>query len=160
MTHAMQRTSIRPAAQAVVPNVFQRLRQEMDELFDNVTGNLEPLSVFHHGPSLKADVVETDDALTVKAEMPGMDAKDVEITFDGELLTIKGEKQEEHEEKKKDYHFRERSWGSFERTIAVPFVADPEKVSASFSKGVLTLIVPKPPGAKKSVKKIAVKAKE
>jgi HSP20 family protein len=71
-------------------------------------------------------------------------------------LTIKGEKKQEKEEKKKDYHFVERSYGSFARSIGLPFEADPNKVQAKFDKGVLTVTVPKPPEVKAKEKKIPI----
>ena len=73
-------------------------------------------------------------------------------------LTIKGEKQEEKEEKKKDYYLHERHFGSFERTFRVPEGVDADKIAATFKKGVLTLTLPKKPEAQKPAKKIDVKA--
>ena len=77
---------------------------------------------------------------------------------DNNILTLKGEKKSETEEKKADYHFRERSYGSFARSIAVPFDVDPDKVEAGFAKGVLTVTLPRPPEAKRATRKIKVKA--
>ena len=158
MTQTVQKSSNGPGAVASVPGVFQRLRREMDELFDNFAGGFDLRPEWSGEVMLKTDISENDDALSITAEMPGVDEKDVEFTFDGDLLTIRGEKKQERDEKKDRFHVKERSWGSFQRVIAVPFAADPDKVQASFSNGVLKLVVPKPPGAKKSVKKIAVKA--
>ena len=90
--------------------------------------------------------------------MPGIDEKNVEVKLANGLLTIKGEKQDEKEEKKKDYYMRERSFGSFERTFQVPDGVDSDKIDASFKKGVLTVTLPKSVEAQKSEKKIAVKA--
>jgi HSP20 family protein len=137
---------------------FDRLRGEIDELFDN-WGNA---FVFAPGrapiPALRTDIVETDEALKITAELPGVDEKDIEVTLDGDVLTIRGEKKAEREETKAQYRLKERSWGSFERSVAVPFQADPDSVKASFAKGVLSLVVPKPAEAKKSARKIEVKA--
>ena len=102
------------------------------------------------------DVAETDDGLTVTAELPGMDEEDIEVDLTSNVLTLKGEKKAEKEEKKADYHFRERSYGSFSRSVAIPFDVDPDAVNASFSKGVLTIALPRPPEAKRKTKKIAV----
>ena len=87
-----------------------------------------------------------------------MGEKNVEVKFANGVLTIKGEKQEEREEKKKGYHMRERSLGSFERTFQVPEGIDADKVKANFKKGRLVVTLPKTPAARKAEKKIAVKA--
>jgi HSP20 family protein len=102
---------------------------------------------------------ETDKAYEITSELPGgMGEKNVEVNFANEVLTIKGEKQEEREEKKKGYHMRERSLGSFERTFQVPEGIDADKVKANFTKGRLVVTLPKTPAARKAEKKIAVKA--
>ena len=87
-----------------------------------------------------------------------MDEKNIDVKVADGTLTIKGEKQEEKEEKKKDYYLRERSFGSFERSFAIPEGVDADKIEASFKKGVLTLTLPKKPEAQKPAKKIDVKA--
>lgn len=141
-------------------DIFRRLRGDVERLFDDFSHGLG----WHLDPSIfgtlspHLDVTESDDGMTVTAELPGMDEKDVEVTLTGDLLSIKGEKKEEHEEKKKDYYLKERSWGSFERTVRMPFQAESDAVKASFSKGVLKVEVPKPADLKKACKKIAVKA--
>jgi HSP20 family protein len=102
---------------------------------------------------------ETDKAYEITSELPGgMGEKNVEVNFANGVLTIKGEKQEEREEKKKGYHMRERSLGSFERTFQVPEGIDADKVKANFKKGRLVVTLPKTPAARKAEKKIAVKA--
>ncbi len=104
-----------------------------------------------------ADVSETDKAYEITAELPGMDEKNIEVKLANGVLTIKGEKQEEKEEKQKDYHMRERSFGSFQRTFQVPDGVDSDKIEASFKNGVLSVTLPKSPEAQKAEKKIAVK---
>ena len=104
------------------------------------------------------DVSETDKAYEITAELPGMDEKNVEVKLANGSLTIKGEKQDEKEEKKKDYHMRERSYGSFERSFQVPDGVDADKIEANFKKGVLTVILPKSAEAQKAEKKITVKS--
>ena len=104
------------------------------------------------------DVAETEKAYEITAELPGMDEKNVEVKFADGVLTVKGEKQEEKEEKKKDYYLSERSYGSFQRAFQVPDGVDADKIEASFKNGVLTVTMPKSAEAQKSAKKITVKA--
>jgi HSP20 family protein len=104
------------------------------------------------------DVVEKSDAYEITAELPGMDEKNIEVKLVNGGLTVKGEKEEKKEEKKKDYHLRERYYGSFERSFAIPDGVDTDKIEANFNKGVLTLRLPKKPEAVKPEKTIAVKA--
>jgi HSP20 family protein len=103
------------------------------------------------------DIVEKDNAYEVAAELPGMDEKKIEAKLDNGGLTIKGEKQEEKEEKRKGYHLQERRFGSFERYVAIPEGVDSDKIEANFKKGVLTVKLPKKPEAQKPAKKIDVK---
>ena len=104
------------------------------------------------------DITESDKAYEVTAELPGMDEKNIAVKVVNGNLTIEGEKQEEKEEKKKDYYLHERLFGSFERSFQVPEGVDADKIEASFKKGVLTVVLPKKPEAQKPAKKIDVKA--
>jgi HSP20 family protein len=104
------------------------------------------------------DVTETEKGYKVVAELPGMDEKNIEVKIANGMLTIKGEKQEDKEEEKQDYYVRERSFGSFERTLPVPDGVDLDKVDASFKNGVLTVALPKTAEAQKAEKKITIKA--
>ena len=120
-----------------------RLRREMDRLWDDYFGSgrrgLQPLAEF--APAV--DVKETDTEIVVKAEVPGMDAKDINISVTGEVLTIKGEKKDEKEEKEENYHLIERSHGSFSRSLVLPAAVDMDKIEAKYDKGVLTVSCPK-----------------
>ena len=89
------------------------------------------------------DIAETGDLLTITAELPGVAAKDVDISLEKGVLTIRGEKRFEHEEKKDDYRRIERSYGSFSRSFALPHEVDADKAKAEFKDGVLTLTLPK-----------------
>jgi len=104
-----------------------------------------PLSV--RIPSL--DVYEEKDSVVVKAELPGLKKEDVEVNLAGENLTIKGEKKEDKEVKEDDYYRRERSYGSFLRTIALPCEVKSDEIKASFKDGVLEVRMPKTEEAKK-----------
>jgi HSP20 family protein len=90
--------------------------------------------------------------------VPGIDQNNVEVNLDNGVLTIKGEKKQETEEKKKNYHMSERRYGSFERSFQIPDDVDQDKIEASFNKGVLTVTLPKNAEAQKFAKTIAVKA--
>jgi HSP20 family protein len=89
------------------------------------------------------DLSEDENEITVKAELPGLEAKDVELTLDQGVLTIRGEKKFEGEEKKENYHRIERSYGSFVRSVPLPRAVKSDKVKAKFDKGVLTVTMPK-----------------
>jgi len=104
------------------------------------------------------DIVEHDEAYEVTADLPRLDEKDIEVKVVDGNLTIKGEMQEEKEEKKEDYHLRERYFGAFERSFRIPEGVDTDKIEASFNKGVLTVTLPKKPEAQKPAKKIDVKS--
>lgn len=104
------------------------------------------------------DVAEDEKGFEITAELPGMDEKNVEVKLANGGLTIKGEKTEEKEETQKDYYIKERHFGSFERNFRVPDGVDKDKIEATFSKGVLKVILPKTAEAQKAEKKITVKA--
>ena len=150
---------------------FETLRNEIDRLFDEFgRGSRRPFgqSLFAAEPLFRresalakipaVDVVEGDKAYELTAELPGMDEKNIEVKVVDGSLTIKGEKQEEKEEKKKDYYLQERNFGSFERSFGLPEGVDADKIEANFKKGVLTVTLPKKPEAQKAAKKIEVKA--
>jgi HSP20 family protein len=104
------------------------------------------------------DVVEVEKAYEVTVDLPGMDEKNIEVKVADGVLMIKGEKQQEKEEKKKDYYLQERSFGSYQRSFELPEGVDTDRIEASFKKGVLTVTLPKKPEAQKSRKKIEVRA--
>ncbi|MEJ2673451.1 MAG: Hsp20/alpha crystallin family protein [Deltaproteobacteria bacterium] len=133
-----------------------RLRREMDRLWDDYFGSgrrgLQPLTA-EFAPAV--DIKETDTEIVVKAEVPGIDANDINISVTGEVLTIKGEKKSEREEKEENYHLVERSYGSFSRSLALPAAVDLDKIEAKYAKGVLTVTCPK----KEEVKPKAIEIK-
>ena len=94
------------------------------------------------------DVSETDEEILVKADLPGIDEKDLSVSLSGTNLLIKGDKKEKKEEKGKQFHRIERSFGSFQRTVALPVAVDSSRIKAEYSKGVLEVHLPKKPEVK------------
>jgi HSP20 family protein len=142
------------------------LRKEMDELFESWTKDFGFPQVARPGTGLwpRMNVCETDKEMQITAELPGVDQKDIDITLINGDLVIKGEKKAEFDEKKdergRSYHRIERSFGSFQRRLTLPYNVDADKVQATFSDGVLTLTVPKPPEVQKAAKKIEIKGEK
>lgn len=139
------------------------LQREMNRLFDEFLNgfDLAPLGeapgrISTFSPSV--DVQETDKDVKVSAELPGIDEKDIEVSLDDNVLTLKGEKKEEHEEKDKTSYRVERSYGSFHRSILLPPEIDAENVKAKFKKGVLTVTLPKLKTEPEKRKKIDISA--
>lgn len=130
------------------------LRREMDNLWNRFFGETTLPSVFAKEWAPTVDVSETKEHVVVKAEMPGLEAKDIDVSLSGDLLTIKGEKKKEEEKKDEHYHYRERYAGSFQRSLRLPVAVKGEKVEATFKNGVLTITLPKAEEAKKKAIKI------
>ena len=119
------------------------LRREMDRLWDSFFGERPLTRVWEREWAPSLDVSETKDNFVVKAEVPGIDAKDIDISLTGDVLTIKGEKKQEKEEKEEDYHLVERSYGSFSRSIRLPAEVESAKIKASYKNGILRVTLPK-----------------
>jgi HSP20 family protein len=139
---------------------FTTLQREIDRLFDDFTRGFPRWNSGALVPGTGAlvpstDVTETDKEIEITAELPGLEEKDVEINVADNILTIKGEKKAEKEQKDKNYRLVERSYGSFSRTLELPPGIDPDSIKASISNGVLKVTVPKPAPAQS--KKIEVK---
>jgi HSP20 family protein len=127
---------------------FGLLRQEIDRLFENFTRGFtfEPLRLIERRTRLfspTVDVSESEKNITVKVELPGMDEKDIKVSFTDGHLMIRGEKTEEKEEKKKGYYRTERSFGEFSRVIPLPTGVNTNKVSTVFKKGLLNITIPR-----------------
>jgi HSP20 family protein len=135
-------------------NPFMSLQREVDQLLDDFTRGWPTVGANQLVPS--TDVTENDKEIQITAELPGLEEKDVQINVADDVLTIKGEKKAEKEEKDKNYRLVERSYGAFSRSIELPAGIDSNSIKASIAKGVLTVVVPKPAPAQ--VKKIEVKA--
>jgi HSP20 family protein len=145
-----------------VAHPLRSLHDEIDRLFDDFGFGRSLLPRFAEPfageLSPNVDLAETEKEVIVTAELPGIDEKDVDVTFADGVLTIRGEKKAEKEDKGKSFHRVERSYGAFSRAIGMPSEVDDAKVEAKFTKGVLTVTLPKKPAAQASAKKIAVKA--
>jgi HSP20 family protein len=135
---------------------FDRMRREMDRFWDSFFER-RPTKGEETGEFLPAiDLAEKDNELVVKCEVPGMDPKDIDISLSDGVLTIRGEKKQEREEKESDYHLVERSYGSFTRSIQLPREVQGEKINASYKNGILKITLPKSEEAKKKEIKIKV----
>ncbi|MGF1639380.1 MAG: Hsp20/alpha crystallin family protein [Rhodospirillales bacterium] len=138
---------------------FQR---DFDRMFDDLWQSFELPVLGRVGRERgfvtpRLDMHETDTDIVVTAELPGMEEKDVEVVLTDNVLTIKGEKRAEHEEKEEGYAYRERSFGAFERRIPLDTEIVGDKVEAAFRNGVLTVTLPKAPEARKHFKRIPVR---
>lgn len=157
-----------PAQPSAAWRPFEDLRHEVDRLFEEFGRgnllrqfrplNLEPIFRQPAWNTPAVDIVEKDKAFEITAELPGLDAKNVEVTLRNGNIVIKGEKQEQKEEKSADYYLQERRYGSFERSFAMPEGVDAAKIDASFKNGILSVTMPKTAEAQKPEKKIEIKA--
>ncbi len=134
---------------------LEGLRREMDKLWEGFFGEraLEP---FEERWSPALDLTETKNNLVVKAELPGIDHKDISIDLSGDILTVKGERKQEKEEKEENYHLVERRYGAFARSVRLPVKIQEDKIKASYKDGVLKIVLPKSEEAKKKEIKIKV----
>jgi len=132
-------------------------RGETDRLRNRLFGERPLARAFAEEWLPSVDISETKDDFIVKAELPGLEAKDVNVSISGDLLIIKGEKKKEEEEKDEHHHYVERYSGSFQRVFQLPTAVKGDKVEATFEKGVLKVTLPKVEEAKK--KKIEIKVK-
>ena len=140
------------------------LHREIDKVFTDFSRNfgLPHLSPTNgeagafYSPSM--DVVENDQALEITTELPGVSEKDVEVTIVDHMLTIRGEKKAEKKEEKDDYRMVERSYGSFKRSLRLPFEVPADKIEAQFKDGILKVVLPKPPEVEAKTQKVAIKS--
>jgi HSP20 family protein len=118
------------------------LQSEMNRLFDTFFGGRPANGVRRWVPPM--DLVETEDHLVLKADLPGLDSDDVNIEVKDGVLTVSGERKTEHEERADGFYRVERAFGGFSRSMSLPQQVDAEQISASFDKGVLEVRIPKP----------------
>jgi HSP20 family protein len=136
---------------------MDRLRNEMERLYDRFF-DLRPFRRFtEEGEWMPTvDVSETAKEIIVNAEIPGVEAEDIDVNLVGDVLTIKGERKREYEEKEENFHKIERSYGSFYRSLRLPSEVDGDRIKASYKKGVLRISLPKT--KKATAKKIEISA--
>ena len=152
-----------PANREDIYDPFAMFRRAVDHMFDDflgAAGGMREVGSGWQGVSPTIDVTDTEKELVVTAELPGLDEKDFEVTLAGDILTIKGEKKIEHENRSGGVYQLERRFGSFSRSLRLPFETTDEQIEARYDKGVLTIHLPKPPEAQRQVRRIEVNAAE
>jgi HSP20 family protein len=140
-------------------NMLNDFQNQVGHIFNDIFEDSEFLpsfgkKTFSFNP--KFDVVETKTSYEVKAELPGLTEKDIEVTIDNNMLTVKGEKKEEKKEEKNNYYVSERSFGKFERTFELSKDVNAENIRANFKHGELSISIDKKEEEKSTVKKITV----
>ena len=129
-----------------------KLSKDPLKMFDDIwTGSQQPST-----PAFKVDISEDEGAFHIEAEMPGINKEDISLGVEEAVLTIKGERKQETEEQRKDYHRIERTYGSFSRSFNLGEFIDQEQIEASFDNGVLHVTLPKTQQVRKN-KEIAIK---
>jgi HSP20 family protein len=121
---------------------LDRFRRDFDDLFDRFLGGRLSRQVPSSGPALESYV--DSGKLVIRADLPGIDPKDVDITATGDQLIIRAKREQQHEEKSRDFIHREVAYGSFERAVKLPGGINPDEIKASYNNGVLELTVPLP----------------
>jgi HSP20 family protein len=142
-------------SQELTPDAFRAMRREMANAFRAFDQNSSSPDIGAGAPAIS--VAETNDALEVTAELPGVDEKDIKVSLDDNQLIISGEKKAESTKEEKYWHVEERSYGSFYRSMFLPFEPEDGAVDAHFDKGVLHLTIKKPAKAIKTTKTINIK---
>lgn len=144
------------AAAKANSRALSAVQREMDRFLDEL--GVWPSTASAGYPLPRVSVSATDDSVEIEAELPGVDEKDLEVTLNEDVLTIKGEKKVERDEQQKDYYCQERTFGRFARSITLPFDPDPKTVKTLFAKGVLKITLPKSASIKQNTVKISVRA--
>ena len=136
---------------------FRAFRAEMDDLFNKFGMSMPALDIGAKAPAM--DVSESNGAIEITAELPGVKEKDISVKTVGNSLFISGEKKQESKRDEKDWHVEERSYGSFYRSMALPFAPEDGAIKAHLDRGVLHVFVKKPVEAVKSAKTIPIESK-
>jgi HSP20 family protein len=154
--------AVRSGKEQEIVHPFYSLQREMNSLFDNFFRgfDISPRGFYESdlgGFSPSVDVKESEKEFIIKAELPGMEEKDVEVTVSNDSVTIRGEKKEEKEDKDKNYYYMERSYGSFHRVIPLAAEVESDKAQARFKNGVIDIKIPKSQNAQTKGVKIPIK---
>ena len=141
--------------------LYQSFQKEMNQILDRFRGgqaatDVDAFAAFTGALFPAVDIAETDDAIEITAEVPGVKEDDLEVSITGDVVTLRGEKSGDHEEKEKDYHLVERRYGSFRRRVPLGFAPEEGAVEAKFTDGVLKLRIAKPANTKADVQKIKI----
>jgi len=151
-----------PAMREDYLDPFVAFRREVDRMFDGFFDGFgrsgRSSLTGWSAPTPSIDLAENDSEIAITAELPGLDEKDFELTVTGDLLTLKGEKKLEHEHRNGDSYYTERRYGSFSRSVRLPFEVKDAAVEAKYDKGVLTVRVPKPAELQRPARRIEVKS--
>lgn len=160
-SNKLQRPSFAAPLMSSIARDIDQLQASVRRMFERPSmSGMAPFASFPESigwlPAI--EISETDAELTLTAELPGLDRADVHVDLDGDVLTLRGEKQEERTEqgKEKQYHLVERSYGAFQRSFVLPASVDRDRISATFDKGVLTLHLPKGGEAKARGRRIEI----
>jgi HSP20 family protein len=157
-TNASKQT---PAKQDDFADPFLNFRREVDRMFDDFFEGFgrpgRSSLTGWSGPTPSIDLAENDNEITITAELPGIDEKDIELTVTGDLLTLRGEKKSEREQANGDSYYAERRYGSFSRVVRLPFEVQDDVVEASYDKGVLSVRIAKPADHQRPVRRIEIK---
>lgn len=127
---------------------LNRLRREIDRLFEDPFGLLAPATSFFQGWTPTVDIFEDKDKYVLKAELPGMRREDIEVMLERDTLTLSGERKQEEEKQEGETYRSERFFGRFQRSITLPMAVQADKIDAKYKDGVLTLTLPKAEEAK------------
>jgi HSP20 family protein len=142
------------------PSDFSSLRKEMDKVFDDFSRSFGMPELFPAPSGFdvvpQLDVQDTEKEVKLGVELPGVEEKDIDISVAGDTITISGEKKSQSETKESGSYRSERAFGSFRRSVTMPFKINADRVEAKFANGVLTVTVPKPAEAVEQTKKIAI----
>ncbi len=123
---------------------LDHFKRSLDQMFDHFLGNWNPMESMRGMSTPAFESYLDNDQLVVRADLPGIDPKDVEVTISADMLTIRGKRERTEEQKKRDYIHREVSYGSFERSITLPKGVNADQIKASYKDGVLELTMPAP----------------
>lgn len=136
---------------------YRSIQKEMADLFRRFDKTLSSLDIGAKAPDM--DLSESDSSIEISVELPGVDEKDINVRTDGNSLVVSGEKKHELKRNEKDWYVEERSYGSFYRSMLLPFTPRDETIKAHLDKGVLHISIKKPAGSLTSIKTITINTK-